>query len=378
MATEDRVLVEIVTAANLAGVEAAKAGFLEMNASTLALGVALGALIFIGKSAIENTEAQAKAQLNLKQAADAGRLSFTDLQTAFDKWADTNRRYIPDQYAAETALAAFIRAGATGPEALRELNDALDLSIIKSEDMSTAQQTITLALAGNSRGLKTLGITTTEYNAIMKSTMTDEQKHAALLALIESKTKDGRKAQTDLTQSTNDLNKSWQDITTKVGPPLEDMFAGVVGWVASLVDDLNKLGANKDWNKAVSDGLGHIQDKIVDTVKQFDALVADVQWLQNNTFGGGSSGQQKGPGHGARASGGPVLPGGTYTVGERGPETLVMGGAGGMVIPGAGTSGGHGHGVTVIIQGGIFMDHGPSIDLLTNKIAQRLAANSGL
>lgn len=42
-----------------------------------------------------------------------------------------------------------------------------------------------------------------------------------------------------------------------------------------------------------------------------------------------------------RAAGGPVAAGGIYTVGERGPETLVMGGSGGYVIPhGQGGGGG--------------------------------------
>lgn len=40
-----------------------------------------------------------------------------------------------------------------------------------------------------------------------------------------------------------------------------------------------------------------------------------------------------------RASGGPVIPGGVYTVGEQGPETLVMGSRGGYVVPNAGDGG---------------------------------------
>lgn len=38
-----------------------------------------------------------------------------------------------------------------------------------------------------------------------------------------------------------------------------------------------------------------------------------------------------------RASGGPVMPGNVYTVGEQGPETLVMGARGGYVIPNSGS-----------------------------------------
>jgi hypothetical protein len=45
-----------------------------------------------------------------------------------------------------------------------------------------------------------------------------------------------------------------------------------------------------------------------------------------------------------RAVGGPVFAGQTYTVGEQGPETLVMGGSGGYVIPHSGSRGGDGGG----------------------------------
>jgi hypothetical protein len=53
-------------------------------------------------------------------------------------------------------------------------------------------------------------------------------------------------------------------------------------------------------------------------------------------FGGGSAGGSGGFGgfglDGARASGGSVLPGGSYLVGERGPEILRMGGRGGTIV----------------------------------------------
>ncbi len=51
-------------------------------------------------------------------------------------------------------------------------------------------------------------------------------------------------------------------------------------------------------------------------------------------------------GIGARASGGPVSPGEAYTVGEQGPEMLVMGNRGGTVVPNGGTTGG----TTVIVN----------------------------
>src|SRR5207237_7484830 len=118
-----------------------------------------------------------------------------------------------------------------------------------------------------SQALKVLGITTEEYSAIMNDkTLTAEEKHHALLTLIESKTKDGRKAQTELTQSTQAMNKDWQDITTKVGPPLLGLFTFIVDKADALINALNWLGHNQQWNQAISAGLGAIQGYIVGTI----------------------------------------------------------------------------------------------------------------
>jgi hypothetical protein len=60
-----------------------------------------------------------------------------------------------------------------------------------------------------------------------------------------------------------------------------------------------------------------------------------------------------------RASGGPVVPGQTYTVGENGPETLMMGQSGGYVMPSVmppvGGGGKSGTTVTVDARGSTFL-----------------------
>lgn len=367
--TVDRAFFEIVTAANMAGVDKAKAGFLGMSPALMGLTVALGALVLVGKSAIANTEAQAKANLSLKQAADVTKGSFSGLQDQFEAFAETNKRFIANQYDAETSLAAFIRTGVGAKTAMRELNVALDLSILKGQDMATAQLTIVAALAGNARGLKQLGITTEEYNAIWKNKgLSQAQKQTELLALMETRTKNGRKATTDLTQSTQALNKDWQDITTKVGPPLLALFSGIVGKVDDLVTALNKLGNNKGWNKSLSDFLGTIQNSIIADVKWVEAAIGDIQRLGNLIGGTSDKLGPSAPGIGSpHATGGPVSPGTAYMVGERGPEMLVMGSQGGGIIPNGGGRGG----VTVNINGGIFTD-GASLDRLANLIMQRV------
>src|SRR5437667_313299 len=89
----------------------------------------------------------------------------------------------------------------TSDPGVLEIKGASDRSTLRAIDLNEGQQNITRPLTGSSKALKALGITTDEYNSIMKDkTLTTEQKHLALLALIEARTKDGRKAQTDLAQ----------------------------------------------------------------------------------------------------------------------------------------------------------------------------------
>lgn len=69
MATsENTVLVQIVTAANLAGIEQAKASLLGFNASTLGLAAGLGVLYAATKSAIDISEGRANAEADLASA----------------------------------------------------------------------------------------------------------------------------------------------------------------------------------------------------------------------------------------------------------------------------------------------------------------------
>lgn len=387
----DRVIALIETNANMAGVEKAKAGFGGLNLSTLALGAALGGLILVGKDAIKNTEEMDKAHRSLEQATKATHKSFDGMQSAFDAWAEANKRYIPNQYAAETALAAFVRAGNSAKDSMRMLNDALDLSTLRGIDMATAQSQIEKAVMGSTKALKDLGISTADVTKIVHSHMTTEQKHLAILHLIEAKTKDGRKAQTDLTQSTQAMNKDWQDITTRVGPPLMALLGGIVSQGDKFVKWLNDVGNNKTWNKAVSKGLGEAQDLLVGVVKGFERFANWMKWLRDSA-GGIWSGFARGftnaydeiardinkligvfnqlphPGISNVASL-PILDTPGVVPGPPGSRQIIaaLGGErfGGAQSIGAGSGGG---GVTLIINGGTFMDHGPTIDAISNAL----------
>lgn len=344
----ETVLVQVVTAANMAGIEEAKAGMLGLSMTTLGLAAVLGVALVVGKAAVENFKKQEEATNQLKQATDAQHISLSDLQKAYEVFKTTNAGFITDQYDTETALAAVVRSGENQTDALRILNDALDLSAIKHETVSEAGLALVKVLAGNSRALKELGITTEQYNAIMHDKLlTTEEKHQKLLDLIETKTKSGREVVDQMAQSQNKLNLEWQDFTARLGPPI----------VALLID---------------------IVTAATTALKIFDLLGQAIQRVGQSNLGQlVNAAQQLNPGlpqiFGRRAKGGPVAAGEAYTVGEQGPETLVMGNQGGNIVPnGAG-------GATEIhihIEGGLYAD-GPGLDRFTNAIAQRLRFVSG-
>jgi len=117
-----------------------------------------------------------------------------------------------------------------------------------------------------------------------------------------------------------------------------------VGWFHDAVnaawDGLKRFGEwIWSWLKPVLDWLGQ---RLSDIGGALNAIGIGGSSLPSSSgvTGGGRSGH--------RAAGGMVVPGGIYTVGEEGPETLVMGSRGGMVIPHG--AGGGGSSLSVVVN----------------------------
>ncbi len=263
-------------------------------------------------------------------------------------WLEANKRYVPNQYDATQALASSVRAGNNAGDAMRMLNDALDLTAIKGGTVSDQMSGLIKAEAGNSKSLRDLGITTDQYNNIMKGTGTLEERHQALLALIETKTKDGRKTTDELQQSQQAMNKEWQDFTVKAAPlvykALDDIFTAADRGI-QIVSELWDIIA------AIIASPGKLGTAL-------SVIAADTGITSTTRRPGG------------RASGGPVSAGGAYLVGERGPEMLVMGSSSGTIVPN-----GAGGGVTINLYATVA--DGPSLDRFANQIAQRLGYVTG-
>lgn len=84
--------------------------------------------------------------------------------------------------------------------------------------------------------------------------------------------------------------------------------------------------------------------------------------LTGNTHTGGGQ-------FGRRAAGGPVMAGQTYTVGERGPETLVMGRTSGTIIPNGGN---------VMLYATVYVGTHDDGDQIVNKIVRSLKKGTGV
>jgi hypothetical protein len=425
----DPAIVEFVTVANMAGVNELKAGMAGLSASTIGLGILVGALVVTGKAAVENYNSQETANRDLANAIKDSSNAMYGSIGAVDDWITKNAQYIDDQYAAKEGIAAFIRAGMTEETALRLSGNALDIAAVKHVSLADAQHALLLASEGNTRGLRDLGFTAADLKIIMAGagatvadvtklttdaktaddklaaakqalqleedglagkrklskkdldelkikedavkTATDNDKTAhdnlkastdnlqdsnsrglAISDAVNGKVKDGKKALDDQAQSSDALKIKWQNFTSKDGPDIIKSWDNIQGAMGGVLDAMDRLSTWLDgydaWVK--THNLGTL-----------------VNALNNNP--GGRGGIQ-----GGRASGGSVGAGGAYTVGEQGPETLVMGDQGGSIIP----NGGGGVRDIHIHMDGIYAGDGPSLDRLANLIAQRLSYATGL
>lgn len=152
-----------------------------------------------------------------------------------------------------------------------------------------------------------------------------------------------------------------------------------VGWFRDVVNQLGaaaKLCASMFWTD-VKPALDWFGDKI----QQIIGWASNAAGVIKSLFGQTSSVMSGGNfGHPGRAGGGSVTGGSTYLVGERGPE-LFTAAASGTIIPnhalGGGVGGTRVTEIHVHIDQGAYID-GPAIDMLTNKIAHRLAYATGL
>jgi phage-related minor tail protein len=182
----------------------------------------------------------------------------------------------------------------------------------------------------------------------------EQQERMALEAVVASR--DATDAQKQIASARLELLGSiyqarGQSVMNDTRGPLGDFLADLPTTAARANEALQSVAANG--LQSITDGLTDAimmtrswGDVFKNVAKQILADLLRIQIQRNivgplaNAFGGFFGGAGGGPGPGlfgaggiaARAAGGPVLPGRTYLVGEKGPEIVRMGGRG-VVIP---------------------------------------------
>jgi len=323
----------------------------------------------------EAIDANRDAQEALTAAQEAGiasvkksAINLVQYQSQIDDFIKTNRRYISDQSEVISGYATLTRSGLSLTETQRVMNDAVDLAALKHISLSDAVGLLDLAEHGRMRGLIDLGITTGKYTDAQGNLIQSSHSVANAMDEIDQKVKLGKLSLEPLTQAQNDLNNTWQDFAIKNGPAFVNEMTNVVNYVANnmptwlnWLTTLNNIGNQLAAIPALFDaanrsGLGGTPETPVPSGpwsmsvwwSQKDQKFEQAGPIPVGSYVDPKTGVVMTPGYPSdhptdaqgKQFGGPVLPGRVYTVGEAGPETLVMGASGGMVIPNSGGRGG--------------------------------------
>jgi len=247
-------------------------------ASSGALGIGIGAalvgttmLIEGSKKAIENSDRQEQSTRSLTQAYDTMGQSLQVQGAWIGAFLNTNRRFIDDQYAARDAIATLVRAGYDQVEVQRIANDAVDLAAVKGVSYADAVTTLNLALQGNTRGLRDLGLSAQQVSAIMHQATADNKELAAANKTLESDTNALAKAQ-DALNLQNDRLHAKNTVTQADLDVLHLKQKAVSDLTAKVTADQNAL-ADAQGNIATT---ASMQSTLLDTVEPKIAKARDT------------------------------------------------------------------------------------------------------
>jgi hypothetical protein len=298
-------------------------GITPMSVALIGGVVALGGLVEVGKSWIENSDKQEAATKSLAQAyATLGEKVPNQMIQDF---ITKNEKFIPSMYDAEQGFASLARAGFDYNGQLRLMNDAVDLAAAKNIPLSESVDVLIKAHGGQTRALADLGITiknvdnplkdlteahkkvsaaanehTKAYDALISWELKHHDRSALTAADLfkESELYDSLKKSTDAQTTAN------QDLTTAQGEvnakgdqwntllaQLESKISKARETTSDLHQNSNKL--NIEWQKLSNDNgpnlagmLGAVEDKMAGAVGKTDDF---LQLLRNSDWGGFSN-----------------------------------------------------------------------------------------
>lgn len=316
------------------------------------------------KAAVEDEAEQKTLATTLRSVAGAT----TEQIAATEKWIDTTQRAtgVADSEL-RPALDKLVRSSSSVEDAQKNLSIAMDVSRGTGRDLDTVAQALAKVLEGNIgaaarlvpelTGIAKEGATADEAMAALAKTFagqTNEHANTAAgkmerinVAFGEMKERLGAALLPKLTEFGDWL------ITTGI-PKMEEIATKVKEWWARQDDLKAAIKATVDFIKLEVDGILAVIDAIKQVFNWLDAferrfagsgaagvpgiigavrgyaptVTVGGEVISPDTYGGG------------RASGGPVMPGMSYKVNERGTEWLQMGNRGGWINPNGPSSGG--------------------------------------
>lgn len=320
---------------------------------SLALGGAtalIGGLIGAGKAAADEQKNVEKMTAALKASVPGFDGNTDAIEMLIAKREDL--AFSDDELRASLALLVTSTHDVAAASDLQAA--AMDLARLKGVDLETASKALAKANQGSAAELKKLGIEV-EDGADKTRILTQIQKAAAGQAEAYAKTTAGR---------WETLQNKFGDVVETVGGavlPIFDTLADfalntlipTIGAIANVVGPVLS-GAFDLMGKTIGFAIDHFVKPAIGVVQGLIGFVKDalrfLGILQDEPIPAAPSGPPPDPRVG-RAAGGPVDPWTAYRVGENGPETLVMGGQGGTVIPNGGNVGGSPVEIPIVLDG---------------------------
>ena len=365
----DRVLIEIVTAANMTGIKEAQAGLLGLTSGMTAAVVGLGLAVIAGKSIIDITEKREKADNDLAQAIKAQGGNLKDAHAFLGKFLDTNRAYYNSQSEVIDSYARLTRSGLTAAEVQKDMGRILDMSAISGRSVEDVTTALILAEHGRLKGLSDLGVTTTKFIDAQGNQVASSHDVAKALAEVDARSAHGRDTLNQTAQATNSLGNSWQDIVNIAGPPLVGLLDDVLKSADWVLHSLKQLGENKEWNKMLHDSFGGLQHDVQVLLAGAQKLKELYDWASGHRPSTPSQmpqGPTRGPIHAASGFSGMVTSPTLFLAGEAGREHVSISPKGG----------GGSRPIEIHIHGSVYSD-GPGLDRLSMAIANRLSYVTG-
>lgn len=287
------------------------------------------------------------AVTSLGLGAEATAVLLGNLRDGGKLATDGMKKFGPEAYKAAEDLQVLVDVSDDAPEAIENTNKSIykGTEALKRAGAPTAEQTRKLAEMGRVQkqaGIEAERMAKRITDAALKVRETFDNTRNLTRA-----TKDYKDALKDLASKLKDAKGNAVDQTIAYQDTVDTMLTLAETAATTLGASLDEAGRQNILIQTLSDIRSGVSDPVMQAM--LDALISKLQILSGLTFNSSFDpstdikmryDEKKKRWVPGRAAGGPVSAGGTYVVGERGPELLTMGSSGGVITPNHALGGG--------------------------------------